>query len=467
VRAFLFALSAFSNRRAAIMSSQITAKSVSSEEVEITFGQTHLAAIVNIPLHPRGVVIFAHGSGSGRLSPRNQFVARELNQRGFATVLADLLEADEADDQKKVFDVQLLSRRLHGVTLWTLRQPDLAPLKFGYFGASTGAAAALIAAARHPEVIDAVVSRGGRPDLVGDALASVNAPTLLVVGGDDEVVLGLNEQAESCLTCRHQLVIVPNATHLFEQSGTLEEVARLASNWFKKHLGIRPHDCPEDRHCMFSNREDAGRRLAEKLKHRQFRRPLVLAIPRGGIPVGAAIAEELNAELDVVLCRKLRAPEQPELAIGAIDETGHVVWNDDVLTSLNLADAYLEEERLLELSVIDSYKERYRQARPLCNVKGRSVIVTDDGIATGATMIAALEALRKQQPFELIAAIPVASPQALENLKQWCDETICLVTPSDFFAIGHFYEDFHQLSDRDAILTLRQRYACTCPDPKR
>jgi dienelactone hydrolase len=186
------------------------------------------------------VVLFAHGSGSGRHSSRNRYVARLLNQAGLATLLIDLLTADEeAVDLQTAhlrFDIGLLAQRLVGATDWLTQQPDTRHLRIGYFGASTGAAAALVAAAERPDVVGAVVSRGGRPDLAGPALPLVRAPTLLIVGGNDVPVIGLNRAAFEQLRCEKQLVIVPGATHLFEEPGALDEVARLAREWFERHL---------------------------------------------------------------------------------------------------------------------------------------------------------------------------------------------------------------------------------------
>ena len=190
-----------------------------------------------MPLDAQGVVAFAHGSGSGRFSPRNQHVARVLQKAGLATLLLDLLEEEEADDRAKVFDIELLADRLQCAANWLRRDPDTVPLRLGYFGASTGAGAALVAAARDPTVVEAVVSRGGRPDLAGVYLTAVQAPTLLIVGGDDDVVIDLNERALRLLRRVKDLVIIPGATHLFEEPGALDEVARLAKGWFVRHLG--------------------------------------------------------------------------------------------------------------------------------------------------------------------------------------------------------------------------------------
>ena len=207
---------------------------------EITAGPVHLPGILAWPRQPSGMVLFVHGSGSGRLSPRNAAVAQQLRAAGLGTLLFDLLTEVEATDRRNVFDIDLLSERLLAATAWLNRQPETAGLSLGYFGASTGAAAALKAAAASPIDIAAVVSRGGRPDLAGDALRRVRAPTLLLVGSRDPVVLDLNQGALAQLTCFARLVVIPGASHLFEEPGTLEEAGRLAAAWFVRHLERQP-----------------------------------------------------------------------------------------------------------------------------------------------------------------------------------------------------------------------------------
>lgn len=205
-------------------------------EVEIPCGRGNLSGFLQVPRRAIGVVAFAHGSGSGRFSPRNQYVAEVLQQNGLATLLIDLLQEQEADDRDKVFDIELLADRLQMAANWLRQETATRHLRRGYFGASTGAGAALLAAARHPDEVDAVVSRGGRPDLARDALLVVKAPTLLIVGGNDDVVLELNDQALRLLRCPKELVVVPGATHLFEEPGALEKVAHLAREWFQHYL---------------------------------------------------------------------------------------------------------------------------------------------------------------------------------------------------------------------------------------
>ncbi len=205
-------------------------------------GPSRLPGDLAVPDGPMtGLVIFAHGSGSSRLSPRNQFVAGQLQARGLATLLFDLLTDEEARDRRNVFDIPLLALRLGAALEWQLTRPDIARLPAGLFGASTGAAAALVAAAHFAERVGAVVSRGGRPDLAGTALPRVRAPTLLIVGGADVEVLELNREAAAQLTCEHALRVVPGATHLFEEPGTLEAVAALAADWLALHLTEESH----------------------------------------------------------------------------------------------------------------------------------------------------------------------------------------------------------------------------------
>jgi putative phosphoribosyl transferase len=208
--------------------------------VQVPVGRVTLEGNLTLPERAGGVVLFAHGSGSSRHSPRNRRVARILNEANLATLLVDLLtpeeEAVDAHTAHLRFDIGLLTERLIGATDWLTQYPDTQSLRVGYFGASTGAAAALVAAAERPDVVSAVVSRGGRPDLAGPALARVRAPTLLIVGGYDLQVIQLNSAAFAQLNCEKQLVIVPGATHLFEEPGTLDEVARLAREWFERYL---------------------------------------------------------------------------------------------------------------------------------------------------------------------------------------------------------------------------------------
>ena len=222
------------------MKSNAFQSSVMHPEITISADNVDLYGELEVPIGALGVVLFAHGSGSSRHSPRNQYVARILREAGIGTLLFDLLTHDEEEEDEDTgifrFDIKLLAKRLLGATLWLDDQPEARGLKFGYFGSSTGGAAALMAAAALGERIAAVVSRGGRPDLAGDALPNVKSPTLLIVGGLDDVVIQLNQQALFKLRCVKELRIVPGATHLFEERGKLEEVAYTSAEWFGYHM---------------------------------------------------------------------------------------------------------------------------------------------------------------------------------------------------------------------------------------
>lgn len=213
------------------------APSIEEETVEIPSGSVVLPADLSIPANAKGLVLFAHGSGSSRRSPRNRAVAEQLQKEGLATLLLDLLTREEDAEPSARFDLDLMTPRLEAATFWAAASEKTSGLKQGYFGASTGAAVALLAAADLGSQIRAVVSRGGRADLAGATLARVESPTLLIVGGDDEVVLELNRGAYEQIGCKDkELAVIPGASHLFEEEGALEEVANLAAHWFRKHL---------------------------------------------------------------------------------------------------------------------------------------------------------------------------------------------------------------------------------------
>ncbi len=209
-------------------------------EIRLSAGRATLDGNLTIVDQAAALVLFAHGSGSSRHSPRNQFVARTLNGTGLATLLFDLLTPEEELVDTRTaelrFDIDLLAERLVHATTWAKQQQQTRDFRIGYFGSSTGGGAALVAAAQLPDDVDAVVSRGGRPDLAGAALPKVQAPTLLIVGGQDDIVIELNERARDQMRCKVKLEIIPGATHLFEEPGALEQVAKLASDWFINHI---------------------------------------------------------------------------------------------------------------------------------------------------------------------------------------------------------------------------------------
>jgi putative phosphoribosyl transferase len=210
---------------------------IREQQIAVPAGRVILPGTLGLPSHPRGIVIFAHGSGSGRFSPRNNAVAQSLQRAGLATLLIDLLTESESLDRRNVFDIVLLARRLVAATTWSRGNSITRSLPVGYFGASTGGGAAIVAATLTDDV-RAVVSRGGRPDLAGEALSRIQAPTLLIVGGNDEPVIELNKEAMARMGAKTELVVIPGATHLFEEPGALEHVAELAKDWFLTYLPV-------------------------------------------------------------------------------------------------------------------------------------------------------------------------------------------------------------------------------------
>lgn len=218
---------------------------------------------------------------------------------------------------------------------------------------------------------------------------------------------------------------------------------------------------------MFRDRTDAGHQLGERLMGRRLIKPLVLAIPRGGVVTGLALARVIDAELDVVLSRKLRAPFQPEYALGAISEDGQVTLNREAMRFMGMTDQitykYLEKEKEYQMAEIERRKKLFRVARPQAQIGGRSVIVTDDGIATGSTMVAALQSVREKGPHELIVAVPVAAPDRLEPIRHLCDAVVCLRIPENFHAVGQFYKEFDAIEDEEVVQILRDAFSYRQP----
>lgn len=414
----------------------------------VIVGPHHLEGLLGVPQDARGLVIFAHGSGSGRFSPRNNYVARRLEAAGFATLLVDLLTTGEEADRRNVFDIELLASRLMEATNWAHNSPEISRLSVGYFGASTGGGAALAADSMAPGRVSAVVSRGGRPDLAAGALPLCQAPTLLLVGSNDEQVLELNRLAMRRMRCPVELHMVPGAGHLFEEPGTLDQMVTEATRWFTRYLDGRPKS---EVHRRFADRRAAGRLLAAQLMKFKPARPLILALPRGGVPVAYEVAELLDADLDLLLVRKLGAPHHPELGIGAIidGDKPQILLNPDVVDQLSVPSGYIHNEAHRQLREIERRREQYLSGRMPIPVTGRTVIVIDDGIATGGTVRVALRALRQKNPAKLILAVPVGAPDSVQSMRSECDEVLCLVTPEPFHAVGIHYDDFTQTTDEE------------------
>lgn len=420
----------------------------------VLIGEQALPGQFTSPEAPRGLIVFAHGSGSSRHSPRNTAVARRFEELGFATLLFDLLTDQEAKDRRNVFDISLLASRIGQALSWAQQQASLNGLPLGLFGASTGAGGALLAAASAPAV-RAIVSRGGRPDLCGPALHEVRAPTLLIVGGADREVLTLNEAAARQMQCPHKIITVPGAGHLFEEPGALEHVVAVSGAWFLKHMSETPAQ-----ELPFRSRAQAGQLLAQILADHRFDAPVVFALPRGGVPLAIEIAKALRAPLDVLMVRKIGVPWQPELAAASVidGEQADIVMNDAVVKAARMTEGDVRRLAGRELAEIDRRRKLYRPGQAPVTAKERTAILVDDGIATGTTMRAAILAVRKRQPARVVMAVPVASRDAMDMLGHLVDDAIALAVPDQFGSVGQYYEDFHQMTD-DEVIEMLGRFA--------
>jgi predicted phosphoribosyltransferase/dienelactone hydrolase len=423
---------------------------VTPHHAEILLGREALPGDLALPPNPRGLVIFAHGSGSSRFSPRNRQVAEALNAAGYATLLFDLLTEDEALDRRNVFDIPLLGARMADAIDWARNDERFFAAPIGLFGASTGAAAAIHAAAAREGEVSALVSRGGRPDLAERWLGAMTAPTLFIVGAEDREVLALNRAAQRLCLAPTELKLVPGASHLFEEPGALDEVLTAATEWFDRYLRPRP--------ILFRDRAAAGRVLADALVRRAPSRPVVYALPRGGVPVAAEVARALDAPLDLILARKIGSPQNRELALGAAvnGDKPEIVINREIAHALGIGEAEIRQLAAPEFEEIERRRAAYLGGSPPIPARGRTAILVDDGIATGASMEAAIHALRRRSPQKLILAVPVAPPDSLERLGGLVDEVVCLAAPADFYGVGQFYREFHQLNDAEVVALMKQ-----------
>lgn len=431
---------------------------------------------LSIPPSSKAIVLFAHGNGSSRHSTRNRYVAQFLNDAGFATLLVDLLTPQEKSVDEKTrhlrFEIDLLARRFVTATEWITNDPETSGLKIGYFGSSTGAAAALIAAAELGKMVGAVVSRGGRPDLAdfGKLPERVSAPTLLIVGANDASVLELNRAALKRLSGTEKaLAVIPGAGHLFEEQGKMEIVADIAAEWFGYHLlenGRKFYNNYEQKasafsmlkeksnfHLRFKDRTSAGDMLSSVLS--KYKNPdrsglVVLGIPRGGMPVADRIARKLVTELDIVVPVRLRAPDDPESTIGAIMQDGSMYLDSNAASTMKISNEYLELEKSWQEREVRRRLDLYRRKFEY-NIKDKTIILVDDGACTGATVIAAARWIRKQGPRKLIIALPVASKAVMKLLNGEVDAVEVLRSPRNFKAVGQFYQDFNDITDDQVI----------------
>jgi predicted phosphoribosyltransferase len=414
------------------------------EEVSVQVGGNELRGSLGVPQGPVGLVIFA--------GTREQYVAEALRARGLATLVVGL----ELDDSER-YDIDLLASRLIGVTDWMLEYSNMSHLPLGYFGAGTGAAAVLAAAAQRPDSVRAIALSNGRADLAGSALPLVRAPTLLVAPGNHENSLEIDRAAIEQMTTTTQLAIIPGASARFDEPGALDEVVQLSAEWLLDHFASAVSEPANRRGSwgrQFRDRRAAGASLAQMLAHHADEHALVFGLPPGGVVVADEIAKLLDAPLDVWLVRKIGMPLQPDLGMGALAEGAALVFDP---TIVKWSGATSDDLKSLVHRKADEIRRRarlYRGDAVAPDVHGKVVILVDDGIATGGTLRAAIRGARRRGAQRVIVAAPVAAAEALASLREEADELVCLAAPRHLNAVGAWYQDFRQPPDEEVVAIL-------------
>ena len=383
--------------------------------IEITRDGIRLAARLSLPVtgrRPLPCVIFIHGLGSSKESPRNTVVAERLLDARFATLLFDLSGHGESGLDPRGEDAYVDD--LVAAYRWAQAQPDLDQDRLGIAGSSLGAVIA-VRATRSARIQPATMVLRA-PPLRPTDWQTLRVPSLVLVGSEDPLLPGARTGAQRCRAAT--LAVVPGAGHLFEEPGTLEEAIRRTVAWFVERLvaaqaPARASAAKDD--PLFRDRSHAGAQLAAQMQAYRHQHPLVLGIPRGGVPVAAEVARRLDCELDVVVARKLGAPGYSELAIGAVTANGGRFLNEDVIRHLAVSHAYIEQVTEEQSAEARRREERFRGGRKAADVKGRVVIIVDDGLATGATMRAAVRSVRQWEPARVIVAVPDRSERRIRR----------------------------------------------------
>jgi putative phosphoribosyl transferase len=416
------------------------------EEVWVEVAEREVGGKLAVPQSPVGIVIFVNAARHGA---RDQTVAEALRARGLATFECDLFE--DVDDR---FDIEAAATRLLAVTDWIAEHSSVSHLPIGYLGAASGAAAALVAASRRPELIRAVVSRGGRADLAGAALPIVRAPTLLVAGGNDDHLIELDRNVVDQMTTCTQLAIIPGAGHAFDEPGALDEVIGLTSEWLLDHFAQEVPDMPRRPCRPFRDRRSAGERLAQVLQRFRGDDVIVCGLPRGGVVVADEIAKDLEAPLDVWLVRKLGMPIQPELGMGALAEGAALVLDPTNVTWSGTTPGELRSIVHATSDEIRRRAARYRSDAPPPDVDGKTVILVDDGIVTAGVVRAAIRGARKRGAARIVVAAPVIAAEAMTALQAEAFDVACLAMPRHLIAVGAWYQDFRKPPEQEVISLL-------------
>lgn len=399
---------------------------------------------------PQPVVIFAHGLYSSKDSPRNLCIAEELAEKGFCCFLLDFTGHGESEGKFSDVTVEQFVQDLDAALNYIDNMKEIDPMRIGICGSSMGGTAALVKAATDSR-INALALRSAPAEGYFQYASQVFVPVLIVQGDADPIIKESSILYEQ-LSGKKKLVLIKDADHLYSKEEHLKEAKTAIVQWFVEKLSSED---PELK--IYKDRRDSGIQLAPKLKSYKDREGImVLALPRGGVVTGYEVALYLNCPLEVIIVRKIGFPGDPEFAIGAVSETGVVVLDKSTISAYEVSEEYIEGEISRQKAEIERRVNVYRKGQRIPDLKQKVIILIDDGVATGATMKAAISTLKVEDIEKLVVAIPVASPQVLEELQQIVDELICLETPYDFMAVGSYYQDFTQVSDEEVVEILEK-----------
>lgn len=407
------------------------------------------ASVIGLKKGKQPVVIFAHGLDSSKDSRRNVYIAEGLVEKGFCCFLLDFTGHGESEGSSSDVSVEQFASDLDAALEYIKSMEGVDARRTGICGSSMGGTAALLRAASDGR-IKALALRSSPAEGYYDYARSVRVPVLIVQGDADPIMkesLAIYEK----LAGEKKLAIIKGADHLYSKEEHLREARDTIVQWFVEKLRENPGR-------IFRDRSEAAVQLAHSLEdYKNKEGVLVLALPRGGVVTGYEVASYLNCPLDVIIVRKLGFPGQPELAIGAVSETGTVVLNESIISDYGVPEKYIQEETAKQRAVIERRVNLYRRGKGIPELKGKIIILLDDGAATGATMKAAISTLKAEGIKRLIVALPVAPPETAEELRSMADEFVVLETPYDFMAVGAHYQDFRQVSDEEVVEILQSK----------
>lgn len=401
------------------------------------------------------VVVFAHGLNSSKDSVRNISIADGLVEKGFCCFLIDFTGHGESEGKFSDVSVEQFAHDLDAALNYIDSMKVIDHMRIGICGSSMGGTAALIRATTD-ERVKALCLRSAPAEGFFQYAKHINIPVLIVQGDADPIMKESLTLYEHIISDK-KLVLIKGADHLYSKEEHLREAKEAIVDWFVEKLGQKDPDI-----IIFKDRRDAGIHLALRLKDYKDRKDvIVLALPRGGVVTGDEVSSYLNCPLDVIIVRKIGFPGEPEFAIGAVSETGAVVLNESTISMYQISKKYIEDEIARQKKEVERRVSAYRKGKKMPDLKGKTIILIDDGVATGATIKAAISALKIEEIEKLVVALPVSPPETAEKLRQMVDEFICLKTPEDFMAVGSYYQDFTQVSDEEVIRILeksREKY---------